>query len=97
MKYSDTVHALVVWFDTPFGRLTNPTVLSTSPFKPYTHWKQSVLYLDNPINVEKGDNLYGTIANRKDRTNFRELNIKVSTHLEHGRNSEHHEQQYKFR
>jgi len=26
------VHALVTWFDTPFSKLTKPTVLTTSPF-----------------------------------------------------------------
>lgn len=43
---NDRVHALVAWFDTTFSDLQNPVVLSTSPYKKYTHWKQTVFYLD---------------------------------------------------
>ena len=39
MNYTDNVHALVTWFDTSFSDLNKPVVLSTSPFKNYTHWK----------------------------------------------------------
>ena len=96
-NYTDTVHALVSWFDCGFEDLTNPQILSTSPYSQYTHWKQSVFYLDKPIKVTKGDTVYGSIANRKDRKNFRELNIKISFHHENRQTSQHHEQQYKFR
>jgi protein arginine N-methyltransferase 1 len=89
LNYNETVHAVVVWFDTGFEKLQNPEILSTSPMRQYTHWKQSVLYLDRPIVGKKGDLLYGTVANRKDRKNFRELNIKVSYHLESKEGSQH--------
>ena len=46
MRYNDKVHGLVAWFDTAFSRLTHPTVLSTSPYRTGTHWKQTVLYLE---------------------------------------------------
>lgn len=49
MQYSDKVHAIVSWFDTVFGNLQNPAVLTTSPLRKYTHWKQSVLYIDRPL------------------------------------------------
>ena len=75
------MHALVSWFDTSFSQLTNPVVLTTSPMKKGTHWKQSVFYLEYPLDVRKGDDLCGSIASRKDRTNFRELNIKASYHF----------------
>jgi len=82
MHYTDKVHALVTWFDTSFSDLTNPVVLTTSPMKKYTHWKQSVFYLERPLNVRKGDVLYGSLACRQDRKNFRELNIKMSYHFD---------------
>lgn len=81
MNYSDNVHAFVVWFDTVFSDLKKPVTLSTSPYEKYTHWKQSVLYLDRPLRVKKGEELYGSIAVRQDRTNFRDLNIKMSFHM----------------
>ena len=80
--YTDSVHALVTWFDCEFGNLTRPCVLSTSPLKKYTHWKQSVFYLDKPISVRKGDVIYGTVATKQDPENFRNLNIKISYHCE---------------
>ena len=64
MQYTDNVHALVTWFDTSFSDLRNPVVLTTSPMKKYTHWKQSVFYLEKPLAVRKGDTLYGSLACR---------------------------------
>ena len=64
MNYTDKVHALVAWFDTTFSDLKNPVVLTTSPMKKYTHWKQCVFYLEKPLDVRKGDTLYGSIATR---------------------------------
>ena len=80
--YNDQVHGFVVWFDTAFADLKHPVTLTTSPFMQTTHWKQSILYLDKPIRVRMGDKIYGSIAVRQDRKNFRELNIKMSVHTE---------------
>lgn len=82
MARNDKVHALVSWFDTIFSDLTNPVTLSTSPYNAYTHWKQTVFYLDQELTVKKGDNLKGSIAVRKSKTNFRELDVKISYHLD---------------
>jgi protein arginine N-methyltransferase 1 len=46
MKRNDKVHALLAWFDCKFSDLKNPITLSTSPYNEYTHWKQTVFYLD---------------------------------------------------
>jgi len=64
MKYNDKVHGLVGWFDTAFSNLTHPITLSTSPYKPGTHWKQTVLYLEKDLQVRVGDVLEGSIAVR---------------------------------
>jgi len=64
MNFTDGVHALVTWFDASFSNLTNPVVLTTSPIKKYTHWKQSIFYLEEKLDVRKGDVLYGSIATR---------------------------------
>ncbi|KAK0134723.1 Protein arginine N-methyltransferase 6 [Merluccius polli] len=60
------VNALCVWFTVSFpcgdgeegGR---PLVLSTSPFKPETHWKQAVLYLDAPRDVVQDTRVAGEV------------------------------------
>uniref|UniRef100_A0A668AM24 Protein arginine N-methyltransferase 6 n=1 Tax=Myripristis murdjan TaxID=586833 RepID=A0A668AM24_9TELE len=49
---SASVNAFCVWFTVTFPSPDKPPlVLSTSPFKPETHWKQAVLYLDEPADV----------------------------------------------
>lgn len=107
MLYNDNVHAMVFWFDTAFSNLDNPVTLTTSPHSKYTHWKQSVLYLEKPLRVHMGEVVYGSLAVRQDRTNFRELNIKMSFHLEPKRRPDYPEakqpkakhivHQYKFK
>lgn len=64
MKYTERVHGIVAWFDTPFCDLERPVMLSTSPFKKYTHWKQTVFYMEQDIDVREGDVVYGSIACR---------------------------------
>jgi protein arginine N-methyltransferase 1 len=86
MRYKDRVHGLVGWFDTGFTRLTKPVVLSTSPYRPNTHWKQTVLYLEKDLNVNVGDVLEGSVAIRQSKENFRELDIKISYHMENSAN-----------
>lgn len=46
MMRNDKVHAIVAWFDCIFGDLQYPVTLSTSPYAKYTHWKNTVFYLD---------------------------------------------------
>ena len=77
---SDTVHALVCWFDAYFSKLTNAVHLSTSPYSHSTHWQQTVYYLNDSIKVAAGQSLAGTIAMRKSKVHFRDLDIKISYH-----------------
>lgn len=50
---SAAVNAFCVYFTVTFPcpDKAQELVLSTSPFKPETHWKQGVLYLDEPVDV----------------------------------------------
>lgn len=54
-------YGLVLWFDTSFTHRfckDNPTVLSTSPYTPKTHWSQTILTLKEPIALAVGkDNI----------------------------------------
>ena len=42
--------------------------------------------------MRKGEELYGSIALRQDRANFRDLNIKMSFHLQNAKFSKHFDQ-----
>lgn len=57
-------------------------ILIIGPYSKSTHWKQVIFYTEKDIYVEKGEVLKGSIAVRKNKTNFRELDIKISFHLE---------------
>ena len=66
----DTCHAIVVHFDTIFDHgLDTKIKFGTGPDDEYTHWKQTVFYLNDIMRVSCGDTLTGTIsfANRKPR------------------------------
>jgi len=74
----DFVHALVVWFEVSFDACSPPVVLSTEPGLANTHWKQTVLYLEEPLIAQKGDAVSGTLAVRKSKLNPRDLDVKLS-------------------
>ena len=97
MRYTDRVHGLIAWFDTPFSNLTRPVNLSTSPFKKNTHWKQVVFYMEQDIDVREGDVIYGSLATRKSQSNFRELDVKISYHYDGGRSRKSFVNLYKIR
>jgi protein arginine N-methyltransferase 1 len=93
----DTVHALVAWFDVGFTRLQHPTILSTSPLEEHTHWKHSIFYLSQPFVAKKDSVLNGSIAVRRSRANFRDLDIKLSFHFTEGETAVNFAQMYKLR
>ncbi|XP_029102008.1 protein arginine N-methyltransferase 6 [Scleropages formosus] len=80
---SASVSALCVWFAVSFpgggggGGGDKPLVLSTSPFKAETHWKQAVLYLDEPVEVEQDTRVEGEIRMFPSEESARHLCIHV--------------------
>ncbi|KAH0473381.1 MAG: hypothetical protein KVP17_005015 [Porospora cf. gigantea B] len=74
---NDFVHALVVWFDCCFSACHRPLVFTTSPYGQYTHWKQSVLYLNNSLKIKAGESIAGVMCVRKNDRNPRDLDIKL--------------------
>jgi len=92
----DTVDALVCWFDTEFSRLKNPITLSTSPYLAYTHWKQTIFYLNTPIKILKDEVLEGSIAVKKSLVHSRSLDM-VITYKHNGKDSKtSYKQLYRF-
>lgn len=70
------IHAFVVWFDCSFN-LTNRVTLTTSPHSEPTHWKQSLMFLEEPINVKENDSISGRIIVSRTEDNFRSLRVKL--------------------
>lgn len=73
---TDLCHAYIVWFDCDFPGDEKVT-LPTGPMNKYTHWKQTVFYMDQVLDLKKGDVIEGTIASRPNSTNPRELDIEL--------------------
>lgn len=78
VERKESIHALIVWFDVSFEACKVPVVLSTAPNRPYTHWKQSVLYLEEAVSAYPGEELRGRLAVRKNAANPRDLDVKLS-------------------
>ncbi|RUS22795.1 S-adenosyl-L-methionine-dependent methyltransferase [Endogone sp. FLAS-F59071] len=85
-----TIHAFVGWFDTWFTRDGHPipleqgdekkegeTFFTTGPNAYATHWKQTVLVLEQGLEVEQGTTLQGTFTCHKGFDNRRELDIEI--------------------
>lgn len=51
------------------GRLTCPVLPATGPESPYTHWKQTVFYMEDYLTVKTGEEIFGTIGMRPNAKN----------------------------
>uniref|UniRef100_A0A8C9R821 type I protein arginine methyltransferase n=1 Tax=Scleropages formosus TaxID=113540 RepID=A0A8C9R821_SCLFO len=49
----------------------------SGPESPYTHWKQTVFYLDDYLTVKTGEEIYGTIHMKPNVKNNRDLDFSV--------------------
>ena len=81
VQRNDYVHALIAWFDIEFSKCHKPIRFSTGPHTKYTHWKQTVFYLQDALTVEQGEQIYGTLENKPNDKNKRDLDIKIAYRL----------------
>ncbi|XP_044535026.1 protein arginine N-methyltransferase 8 [Gracilinanus agilis] len=49
----------------------------SAPDAPYTHWKQTVFYLEDYLTVRRGEEIYGTISMKPNAKNVRDLDFTV--------------------
>lgn len=74
----DFCHALVVSFDIEFSKCHKKVVFSTSPHAQYTHWKQTVFYLNDVISMKKGEEIRGEFTCKPNAKNPRDLDLTIS-------------------
>ncbi|KAG9328108.1 hypothetical protein JZ751_016354 [Albula glossodonta] len=72
---NDYVHALVTYFNVEFTKCHKKTGFSTAPDAPYTHWKQTVFYLEDYLTVRRGEEIIGSIAIKPNEKNIRDLDF----------------------
>ncbi|XP_022291518.2 protein arginine N-methyltransferase 3-like isoform X1 [Crassostrea virginica] len=73
------VNAIVGYFDIFFHkRCSKKVMFSTGPQAPPTHWKQTVFLLQQPVTVNKGEEMKGHIVCKKNRRDPRSLVISLT-------------------
>ena len=91
------MHALCAYFDIAFTQTHTPIRFSTGPHAQYTHWKQTVFYLDHDLTVCAGEELHGTIKTARNAKNPRDLDISLDVKFK-GRHSQcDNHQDYRLR
>ncbi|CAH8546257.1 unnamed protein product [Schistosoma rodhaini] len=86
-KRNDYIQALVTFFNIDFTSCHKPTGFSTGPDeRRYTHWKQTVFYLDNGdddcLTVKKGEQINGVMSIKPNERNNRDLDINIKVEFE---------------
>ncbi|XP_072172410.1 protein arginine N-methyltransferase 1-like isoform X2 [Diadema setosum] len=74
---NDYIQALVTYFNIDFTMCHKRTGFSTSPDSHYTHWKQTVFYLDDYITAKRGEEMYGVFAMKPNAKNNRDLDFVI--------------------
>jgi len=93
----DYVHALIAWFDIEFGACQRPVSFSTGPFSKYTHWKQTVFYLEDVLTVSKDESVSGWVDVSRNRENPRDLDIEIQYDFDGSYGSLHKTQRYQLK
>ncbi|KAK1784833.1 hypothetical protein P4O66_018183 [Electrophorus voltai] len=75
IQKNDYVHALVTYFNIEFTKCHKKTGFSTAPDAPFTHWKQTVFYLEEYLTVKRGEEIVGSITMRPNEKNTRDLDF----------------------
>jgi len=74
----DFCHAFVASFDIEFSKCHKPVFFSTSPQATYTHWKQTVFYMNDVLSMKKGEEIKGEFSCKPNSNNPRDLDISIS-------------------
>lgn len=77
IRRNDYIQALVTFFNIEFTKCHKRTGFSTAPEAPYTHWKQTVFYLDDYLTVKKGEELVGIFSMKPNAKNTRDLDFMI--------------------
>lgn len=77
----DYIHALVAFFNVEFSRSHTRIGFSTGPDAAYTHWKQTVFYLEDYLVVKHNEVLEGTFSMKPNARNNRDLDMKISVNF----------------
>jgi len=81
LKRNDYIQALVTFFNIEFTHCHKRVGFSTAPEAPYTHWKQTVFYLQDYLTCKKGEELRGTFKMTPNERNNRDMDFEISVNF----------------
>ncbi|KAJ9183843.1 hypothetical protein P3X46_007649 [Hevea brasiliensis] len=93
----DYIHALVAYFDVSFTNCHKLMGFSTGPRSRATHWKQTVLYLEDVLTICEGEVLTGNMSVAPNKKNPRDIDIMIKYALNGRRCVVSRTQYYKMR
>lgn len=93
----DFIHALVAYFDVSFTKCHKLMGFSTGPRSRSTHWKQTVLYLEDVLTVCQGESIVGSMTVAQNKKNPRDIDIMLKYSLNGRRCTVSRVQYYKMR
>jgi len=73
----DYCHALVASFDIDFNKCHKKISFSTAPNAQYTHWKQTVFYLNDVLSIKRGEEIRGEFSCKPNDQNPRDLDFVI--------------------
>ncbi|KAJ1289390.1 hypothetical protein BS78_02G160600 [Paspalum vaginatum] len=79
---NDYIHALVAYFNVSFTKCHKLMGFSTGPRSKATHWKQTVLYLEDVVTICEGETLVGSMTVTPNKKNPRDIDIKLKYSLD---------------
>ncbi|KAM0854083.1 hypothetical protein ACQ4PT_050649 [Festuca glaucescens] len=94
---NDFVHALVAYFNVSFTKCHKLMGFSTGPRSKSTHWKQTVLYLEDVVTICEGETLSGTMTVANNKKNPRDIDITLKYSINGQRSKVSRTQHYKMR
>ncbi|XP_042392494.1 probable protein arginine N-methyltransferase 1 [Zingiber officinale] len=77
----DYIHAFVAYFNVLFTQCHKEISFSTGPRSKATHWKQTVLYLDEVLTICEDEVIEGSITVEPNKKNPRDLEITINYSL----------------
>ncbi|XP_050548912.1 protein arginine N-methyltransferase 1 [Daktulosphaira vitifoliae] len=97
VRRQDYIHAFVTYFTIEFSKCHKRIGFSTAPEAPYTHWKQTVFYLDNYLTVKRNDEVYGTFSMSPNERNTRDLDFVIDVDFKNDVNDVTESNKYRMR
>jgi len=97
IKRNDYMQALVTYFNIEFTKCHKRVGFSTAPEARYTHWKQTVFYLDEYLTCKKGDDVSGIFSMKPNTRNVRDLDFEIKVDFNGELGSVREDNKYRMR